>query len=224
MENCSEPVRKTYTRDLYEALVFYIKSSKQSAKARGIQLLKKVLQELQIQGTQVDLTPILKMRTAMERRYYSESQESRPVYSAHLQGLIELLTTAKLTEQSLEEHKSLEALGDTTLPITDLVMKKLRIVKAKYGVLNNSKMCVDITESIQQVVNQQFGGSYLIIPSKHSDVPYLTDIAPGKEKKLLINYEIIEPFTGTVIDRTQRIVGTGQTLVLKTGLVKQRLL
>ncbi len=222
LENVPLQVKRLYIVDLYEALVYYIATSKRSAKARGIQLLLKIMQELQVTGvSQVDLSPVLKLRPIMERKYRTELNDDRPLFSAHLQGLVELLSSTKLTESTMLQQQQQQQLFDDTRPfnLLDLRRRKLRITKAKYGVLGNSKWCITITDKMQQVIDRQFGGSCMVLSGKHSSIPWLQgcDPAPGKEKKLSVTYDIVEVLTGRVVQTLHETASEGDTLVLRTG-------
>lgn len=54
LEHGSKALRTQYIKHLYDALIYYIQSSKRSAKSRGVQLLLRILTE--IQQAQVSLT------------------------------------------------------------------------------------------------------------------------------------------------------------------------
>lgn len=117
---------------------------------------------------------------------------------------------------------------ESQIDIVQANMRRLRITKALYGVLNDKRLCLNITEDLQNMVDQQFGGNYLYIPEEIILVPFLAvDPAPGRgDKKLVIHYEFVgtitlffhlqhvETFTGKVVEKNKQTVVPGEPLIL----------
>ena len=92
---------------------------------------------------------------------------------------------------------------DKDIDIVQARIVKMRIVKGLYGVLEEKHTCMVITSELQTIVDQNYGGFCLHIPRDHIMLPflsvvsllsllllrYLKDPAPGREKKLLIEYQ-----------------------------------
>jgi HECT-domain (ubiquitin-transferase)/Concanavalin A-like lectin/glucanases superfamily len=115
LDHSPELIKERYSVQLYDSLVHYVNHSKRGAKARGIQLLLRVLQEMRIGGQAISMQEFEKLRVQMFRRYAIEhadnGQDGRELFSAHLQSLIELMSTARLA-QLMHAERDLEPPSD----------------------------------------------------------------------------------------------------------------
>ncbi len=85
-------------------------AAKRSAKGRGIQLLLRVLQEINASSLacrRVNLQKVLGLRKKMDAIYSREYTDSRLLHSPHLQSLVELVAVARLVGDEI--HKSEKA-------------------------------------------------------------------------------------------------------------------
>lgn len=118
-------------------------------------------------------------------------------------------------------------------------IKKLKFLSAKYGILNNPKLTIDITSLLQYMVDHQFEGSSLIIPVDHDVLiqnlksfnqseNLIVDPAPGKilmkrifiinyfkgkEKQLFISYQIVSIY-GEILDNSSRYLKSGESAII----------
>eukprot|EP01087_Luapelamoeba_hula_P010094 TRINITY_DN2658_c0_g1_i4.p1 TRINITY_DN2658_c0_g1~~TRINITY_DN2658_c0_g1_i4.p1 ORF type:complete len:3811 (+),score=698.07 TRINITY_DN2658_c0_g1_i4:295-11727(+) len=188
-------VKDVYIVDLYDALVWYIRAAKRSAKGRGIQLLLRVLREIRshsLAARRVNLNKILTLRSKMDAMYSKEvagagASTQQQLHSSHLQSLVELVAVARLVGDEIsrdttpltiapasEKGKERRDDGgpatpivvDRQVPMIDVGVAQLRVTKAVYGVLENKRQRVDITPQIQELVST-YGGSYLYLPHDH---------------------------------------------------------
>jgi len=100
-------VRNVYIVNLYDALVWYIKEAKRSAKGRGTQLLLRVLREIRkspLASKSVNLKKIL-LRRKMESLYLKEIGDAQLLHSTHLQSLVELVAIARLVEDEMQKNE-----------------------------------------------------------------------------------------------------------------------
>lgn len=188
--------------ELYNALVYYVTRSKQSAKARGIQLLLRILGEASAVTSSLDLSPLENMLIPMIERYNRESKDSGLLHSAYLQSLVELMTVVQLTKKTRDDDVTNVSLME------HLSSHKLNIVKATLYRVENRKQNVDITAEVQKVVDENFGSAMLSVPAQHSLCPYVVQVEHklgSAAKGLEIIYKYVDN-NGKVRNFTHNIV------------------
>ncbi|PRP87156.1 putative HECT E3 ubiquitin ligase [Planoprotostelium fungivorum] len=159
--------------DLYTALVYYVTNTKRSARARGIQLLLRLLRVFTEKSSEnssvLDLKQLEDMRDYMEERYTRESKEQGVLYSTMLQSLVELLTVVRLAQNQKKSD-----VEETSRNLTEyLGARKLKLNRVTLYNGEHKRKSVDITSEMQKVVDEQYGSVMLVIPTHHSMSPVI---------------------------------------------------
>eukprot|EP01119_Soliformovum_irregulare_P023983 TRINITY_DN8500_c0_g1_i1.p1 TRINITY_DN8500_c0_g1~~TRINITY_DN8500_c0_g1_i1.p1 ORF type:complete len:1141 (-),score=425.00 TRINITY_DN8500_c0_g1_i1:16-3438(-) len=210
-------VRTTYLGQLYDSLVYYVQASKRSAKAKGYSLLLRILQEIQFspEPIQVNLENILKLQKQLEKRYERELNEEGETFSVHLQSLVELVATAVMARNAMEDKPHSRFYLEKETPLTDIVKRRLKIISARFGDCNDRNFSENFTDEFQQLVELN-GGSHLVIPGDYSQIPFLVN-SLGEDKELEIQYEIQDESGKILSQRTERNI-SGTEFEIGTGI------
>src|SRR5690606_22323789 len=93
--------------DLCNALMWYVKSAKRSAKMRGIQLLIRVIQDLPNASLEIQekaltlLNKLMMLRDNINNRYKVEQEKQEGMFSNYFQSLVELVCVTRLAISSI---------------------------------------------------------------------------------------------------------------------------
>jgi len=203
-------VKDVYIVDLYDALVWYIRAAKRSAKGRGMQLLLRVLREIKTSSTsakKVNLRKVLGLRRKMDIIYSKENTNANTqlLHSSHLQSLVELVAVARLVEHEI--YKSSELQGEKEIEKSEKIKevegkgkekvkegehqddKQVSLLDIGVPKLRITKATYGILDDKSkckdltveiQGIVENYGGGYLFLPSNHQTALELFAHAFGK--------------------------------------------
>lgn len=201
---------RQFLNPIYQAIVFFVDAVKHANKLRGVELLNRLL--LQIQRLRPvstpDFGPLRVLANSLDQVMFSIDADGRTP-SPVLQAIVELLATVELVSQSLSPTEPLSLPAPSSIETTGkssaryelrhLYERKLVVLDAVYGVLdsNDSSLQRSVTQAVQALV-RSLGGSLLLLPPLLSRVPFLSvdhDPEPLKsvsqeQKRLRIRFAI----------------------------------
>eukprot|EP01083_Nonionella_stella_P059475 155578_1 len=216
------PYAKTdYIINLYEAISWYVVNSKASAKPRGVELLNRLMLEMQrIPPKRIPNFDNLKpLSDQMERIMSRMLNNARDIRSPLLQGIVELMAIADLVKNRETNDGATTPTSEAKLPQDDLLVDLNRLgtyfirVHSARLITQGIDTATDITAEMREYV-ELFASQILILPPTpkwREFRPLRNDPSPQElhtKKSIVIHLHItqlcFDPIMGTIHEKLLR--------------------